>query len=818
MVTKARTASAPDRVPDGRKVRGPSVGIAALIFFGLSFLYFVPALLPGRHIFGTDYFAGGYFFYDFVAQRLADGELPKWVPYIFGGLPLFANPGSAYQPVHLLASLLLPTSKVLAVVFVVHFGLAGLGGFLLAREIGCRSWIAVLAGIAYEFTGLLTSWVYAGHDGRIIVATVAPLFFFFLRRGIRTAGVAPFAGAAATLGLALLSFQIQNSYYLLLAAAVWAVYSLLHLGLAKRPAVLGRVVALGLGAVAVGFLLASVNFLPFLDYIGESPRGQEGGRGYEYATSYSMPPAELVALAVPEEQGISLSDPETGEALFPPYRGANAFKLHTEYVGALVLVLLALGAGYSRGNRDWWFFAGLGAFMLTIAVGGNTPLYRLYYALLPGTKQFRAPSLSFFIVALCLVAMAALTLERLAELRARSAAKPGNGAARELDRVPWIAGGVVVLTVVGAMFAGGDPPAAPGAPTAAAGWGRFGLFAALVAGLISLWSLRKVGTLGISLALAVVCVADLWLIGKEFLHTTDPPEVTFAPDDVIAFLGAQPQPNRVWTFPVPQQYRSGGPYGGDYPMLFDIQQVGGEHPNPLRRWVEYVGAGTESYIDWHNLITEAAVVDTSEGQAIGFRWQTGFLEAANVRYIVSMAPLSHPALREVHRGSALVYEVVTALPRAYLVPATAEIPADASLPAMTQGEWNPREVAFVSGGGEAARLPGGPLRGSAEVVEYEPDRVVVRTQSDRAALLVLADNYYEGWEAEVDGGGAEVLLANHAFRGVVVPAGEHTVEFSFSPADLLTGLYVSAAVGLLLLLYGGWLLIQARGAARAAEA
>ena len=117
----------------------------------------------------------------------------------------------------------------------------------------------------------------------------------------------------------------------------------MHLGLAKRPALLGRVVALGLGAVAVGFLLAAVNFLPFLDYIGESPRGQEGGRGYEYSTSYSMPPAELAGMAVPEEHGVSVSDPETGEALFPAYHGANGFKLHTEYVGALRSVLLALG-------------------------------------------------------------------------------------------------------------------------------------------------------------------------------------------------------------------------------------------------------------------------------------------------------------------------------------------------------------------------------------------------------------------------------------------------------------------------------------------
>ena len=37
--------------------------------------------------------------------------------------------------------------------------------------------------------------------------------------------------------------------------------------------------------------------------------------------------------------------------------------------------------------------------------------------------------------------------------------------------------------------------------------------------------------------------------------------------------------------------------------------LGGEHPNPLSSWVEYLGAGTETYIDWHNLLSEIGVVD-----------------------------------------------------------------------------------------------------------------------------------------------------------------------------------------------------------------
>jgi hypothetical protein len=63
-------------------------------------------------------------------------------------------------------------------------------------------WVALVGGLAFQFTGIIASWVYAGHDGRIIVATLGPLFFFFLHAGIRTLGpCAWFAGAAGTLGV-----------------------------------------------------------------------------------------------------------------------------------------------------------------------------------------------------------------------------------------------------------------------------------------------------------------------------------------------------------------------------------------------------------------------------------------------------------------------------------------------------------------------------------------------------------------------------------------------------------------------------------------
>lgn len=783
-----------------------STGLAAFIFFSVALVYFLPAFFPGRHIFGTDYLVGGYFVHEFISDRFAAGEAPKWLPYLYGGVPLFANPGSTFYPFRFVADLLLPVSRILPAILVIQFGLAGLGMFVLSVELGVRRWIAFLAGLTWAFTGVLTSWVYAGHDGRIIVASLTPMFFCFLHAGIRTGGVSPFVGATATLGFALLSFQIQVAYYMLLAAAVWAVFSLVNLGVVRRPAMLARRVVLGFAAVGLGFALASVNFLPFLDYVEASPRGDPGGRGWEYSISYSMPWAGLVSTAVPEQQGASIQNPETGAMPMPVYEG-RLFKLHSEYLGALALVGLVLGGVFARRNRYWWFFAALGLFFLTLALGGNTPLYRLYYELLPGLKRFRAPDLAYFIFAFSVVTMGALALERLATLREETArprrAEEADATARG---VAWVALVVAGLAVLGGVVFGGRTGAATGAETSAvAGWLRFALFAGATGAVVWLWTSRRITTLTVAALLGVITLADLWLIGKRFFYTVDSPQVEFAPDDVVEFLGSQPERHRVWVLPFPPGaiYR-GQP--GNYLMRYRIDQAGGEHGNQLQRWNEYLGAGAETYVDWHNFVAAARVVETEAGAAIAFESAPGFLEAANVRFIISMVPLVHPALREVHRGSALVYEHTGALPRAYLVPDVRQVAEERTLEALRAQPWDPRRIAFVPA---PVTLPPAdvPLEGLAEVVEYTPDRVVVRTQSSRPALLVLADNYYPGWEARIGGEALPILRANHTLRGVHVGSGEQMVVFTFRPTEFYIGLVIYVVGMGLLVAYGTYCLV-----------
>lgn len=818
-VRRRASGSAPPPEPSPAGGFRVTMGVAALVYLGLALVYFLPAFLPGRQIFGTDYLSGSYPFYHFIVERLQAGELPKWVPYVFGGMPLSANPGSTFHPVLLAAGRFMATERVFALLFVVHFWLAGLGMYALARELGCRGWVALVAGLAFEFTGILASWVYAGHDGRVIAASMIAAAFCFLHRGVRTGRVAPFAGLSACLGVALLSFQIQGSYYLLLATAIWGVFCTVRLVPLRKPAAVARVVGLGLGAVALAFALAAVDLIPFLDYVPVSPRGAAGGRGYEYATSYSMPPSGIVAMAVPEQPGASIADPESGRPLFPAYSREGGFKLHTEYVGAWALLMLGAGLVISRRNRYWQFFAGLSLFGVSMALGGYTPVYRLYHAVLPGLDKFRAPDLVYYVVAFSVVAMAALTLERLAELRATAAAAATRvrgepPEAGPLRTVAWVMAGIAAAALLGAMFAGaGD---AGGGPSRAGGWMRFFLFAAATAGIVVAWTRGRIGMVAAALLLSLVTVADLWVIGKRFFHTAPPPGVVFAADDVVDFLKTQPGPYRVWTLPVPQGYRGGGAYGSNYLMVFGVDQVAGEHPNPLQRWDEYLGEGTRTYIDWHRFLRDPRAVATPQGDAVTFESVPGFLAAANVRYIISMAPLALPGLREVYRGTALVYQNDQALPRAYLVPAVRPVPGGQMLAAMEQANWNPSALAFVDAA-DRVSLPAGPLQGQARVAEYTPDRIVIDATASRPALLVLADNFYPGWAAQVNGRSADVLRVNHTFRGVVVPAGSSRVTLTFAPRDLYTGLYISLAAAAVLAVCGLFALVRGRAARDGAQ-
>jgi hypothetical protein len=96
-------------------------------------------------------------------------------------------------------------------------------------------------------------------------------------------------------------------------------------------------------------------------------------------------------------------------------------------------------------------------------------------------------------------------------------------------------------------------------------------------------------------------------------------------------------------------------------------------------------------------------------------------------------------------------------------------------------------------------LDGGPVAGGVTWVERGPDRLEFRVESDRPALLVVADNWFPAWRARVDGTDTDVLRAYHTLRAVPVPAGSSTVEMWYASTLLERSFLVSllTLVGLL---------------------
>jgi hypothetical protein len=323
-----------------------------------------------------------------------------------------------------------------------------------------------------------------------------------------------------------------------------------------------------------------------------------------------------------------------------------------------------------------------------------------------------------------------------------------------------------------------------------------GVFSAAAAGLLWIWLRGRLATRVAMLLLSAVTLVDLWMPARRFFDTVPAPDEMFAADDVVRFLQRQEQPSRVWTLPLPQGmvYRGAD---GNYLMRFGLDQVGGEHGNQLHRYNQYLGAGERVYVDWHNFLADIGVVDTDQGQALAFGSTEGFLEGANVRFVVSMVPLAHPQLREVHRGSALVYEHLGALPRAWVVPRAVPVAPGEALAAMSRG-YDPAGIAYVEGLKGPVDTGGGAAQ-PVEILRYTPDEIVLRVRMSDAGVLVLADNYYPGWRAQTAHEEVPVLRTNHTFRGVPLPAGDHTVTLTFEPRLQFVGWWIFV-VGMLLLM------------------
>jgi hypothetical protein len=209
-------------------------------------------------------------------------------------------------------------------------------------------------------------------------------------------------------------------------------------------------------------------------------------------------------------------------------------------------------------------------------------------------------------------------------------------------------------------------------------------------------------------------------------------------------------------------------------------------PRALRRIVDHFGLG----IAGDDMPLRPAAFQASKPllDLMGVAWVSG-----PARWAPILEAGGFPVVRAPTADAHGLWANPAALPRAFLVRRVRVARDDEAFAAVAAPEFRPRETAVVD-----RALPGladTPLLPDegARIVAYAPETVRVATAARSPALLVLTDTHFRGWEATIDGAAAEIVPTDFAFRGVVVPAGEHEVVFAYHPAAVRAGFWVSAA-------------------------
>jgi hypothetical protein len=137
-----------------------------------------------------------------------------------------------------------------------------------------------------------------------------------------------------------------------------------------------------------------------------------------------------------------------------------------------------------------------------------------------------------------------------------------------------------------------------------------------------------------------------------------------------------------------------------------------------------------------------------------------------------------------------IYENLNALPEAYLVHKVIPASTGASaLAAIQKPDFLPRQEVVVEGNSlsSISSEEGAAPNDRVVCTRPSPNLVNVKVACQKPGVLILTDTYYPGWHAYLDGKEVKIERANYLFRGVQIPAGEHTVEFRYLPSPFVLG-------------------------------
>lgn len=717
----------------------------------------------------------------FGVRALESGTLPLWNPYQMSGTPFVANSQAGlFYPFHLLF-LLLPPFRAYALFIALHLLLAGLSMYAFLRTISASRIGSLIGGIAFMASPFLIG--NSEHLPHLSVMVWLPLIFILLDRMLDKRSIFYATTLGFVLGVQLLGGMFQFSFFVFLASFLYFLFRAAML-LKAQPSLRRGILYLALMSVAMalGLSLAAVQLLPSLEMSQFIVRAAEKPLIGHFFMPYAMSFSYLITLLEPNFVGPQSDLHPLGSRLI----------IESAYMGVFPL-LAALVSLFNLRDRHSLFFLLLALVAVCLALG--TPVYQLFF-LIPKFNTFRAPSRFLYLEVFALSVLAGLGFDHLVHLVREGRDHPSPWALAIVWLTPQI-GVILLASRVATGSVGISPGTAPPWPYAVRQTViLFSLFSASLTILI-LFLQRRMNLYtfaGLALLLTTMDVVgqNLWFFpaidyDKAYLSTAS---TKFLQENIGLYRVAR--------------YGTGfleSPLPPNTGIIYGLSDIQGKDVFILRDYVDFLNL----IEDHQERALSNRLPNFEESQSLSSK----LIDLLNVKYILATEPFKDPKYELVFDGSdkdIFIYENKEVLPRAFVVHRVEVVlEKEKILARLKSDSYDPGLLAIIS-----EELP--PVERSvnerapssddseAHVLDYGLNTISIEARMESPGFLLLADIYYPGWKAFVDGQERKIYRTDHIFRSVYLEEGDHEIRFLFDPLSFKIGLYLTLST---LLLVGG---------------
>ena len=735
-------------------------------------------------------------------ESYRSGNLPLWDRHMAMGFPLLADfqSGALYPP-HLF--FLLPAFfTAIRAIFVFHFLVAGVGAYCLCRSWKYPPYLSVVGSMLFAFGGTIVSL--ANLLNHFQTAVWLPWVILSWERVLRSATWKHFLVFIIILALQFLA----GSPELFALTTVLVLVDGLRIKLSNPGVSYPKVFSIFLSANILVVLLVMIQLLPTIELFLESRRQQP--IPLQEILHWSLKPISLLNLVFLDKE-IDFKNP-VGLLLF---FGRETPFFVSYYSGAVCVFGISLWVCFSS-VREKITALSLMLVFLTFALGIYTPIYPFLLQHTHFLREFRFPEKFVFPVYAILLYM---TLEGLNRPLLQEGEKVNKAfVAIGTVGVVWL--GLFLLLRFHVDVIARFVTAQTGKPLLSPA------NAEIVAAVLSNLERQVVLSLGFLFLIILVLTKAVRLPLYGFLMVSAvfvdlawahqgylfplPPRIVTSSERIIRAPDLDPQ--RLFYYPSTRNLHPSSLLAEGEPSFMDATALSFQDLLPDSGIIygfdymqEIDALARQPYTEFLSFANQLAPTQ-----------QIQLLRSFNVGYVVSFRALSVEGIRFVARFPQFyswLYKIDNPLPRTYIVNRiSVEQGSKRTLQRLLEPDFDlMREVVLDQ---PVKITPKGPLEASAKIVSYGNQAVTIHASLNNVGILVLADSYYPGWEAYVDGKQEKIYRANLFFRALVLPQGEHEVEFRYEPRSFTIGVTVSLATLCGLVLVSGFLYCRGRKARR----